>query len=149
MPVATDITQRLREALTEALDTHARIVAITARANGNLIPWEDEGELAPPRNLPRIMYTVVSATDAGGAGDMWECTVQFSAFARTKAIACSLVEVVSRYLTATLLGSITVAPLKVMSRTNRQRRDGGYDPDNKHHREDLDITLLIQQEPPQ
>lgn len=76
--MATDLIQKVREAIVAILDTHASIVAITGRGSENLVSWETLGE-SSPTTVPVLAYLFVVATELASDGDTREVLFQLTA----------------------------------------------------------------------
>jgi hypothetical protein len=76
--VATDIVQKVREAIVTILDTHASIVAITGRANGNIVSWDTLADQSPTE-VPILAYLFVVARKLPADGDTREALFQLTA----------------------------------------------------------------------
>jgi hypothetical protein len=135
--MATDFLQLIRECLVSALDTAPLVVAVTGRANGNLIAWDDEAaEL-----LPIVAYRA-SATPSGGIGDERKVQITFRAVAETEALANELLGAVERSLTYPRLRDAvpSVAAYRLYSEEGRVPAD--YDSEVEAHVGDFDAVLI-------
>lgn len=99
MPLATDLPQRVDEAIVLALDTKPAITAITGRGSANILPWEDEGEAF---TLGLALLDIDTPT-WGGVKDTRRANRQITAFAPSRAQANALLEAVENTLTTTAL----------------------------------------------
>ena len=70
----SEVQQRVAEALVAVLDMLPAIAALTGRASGNVIPFED----GSPPALPGVCYLVYPATQMGTG---WRVPVGFAAVA--------------------------------------------------------------------
>ena len=68
MPLPTDPVQQLSEAIVTVVDTDATIVALTTRANGNIVRWKRRKATA----MPRLAYIVGPTDVAGGLGETYD-----------------------------------------------------------------------------
>lgn len=136
MPPAIDTIQLMREAVVEALDTRPAIVALTGRASGNVVPYKNQDVV----EKPVISYLVVTGQPAGGVGNTWRVTLQFSAIANDDddAMANALLNLVEEYLRPQYLAALSVPVDAYMEA--RQRRGFGED---LVARDDLDITFIV------
>lgn len=75
--MATDVVQRLREAIVAVLGTAASVVAITGNATGNCVAWSALDEA--PR--PVLVYRIVTCQENGESGEGWDARVQITAVA--------------------------------------------------------------------
>lgn len=134
----TDIIQRTTEAMVAALDTNSAIVAITGRANGNVIPFDDFGDAT----LPTIAYMDVTGANAGGIGDTRRVVYQFTAGAKSRSVANALLEAVENGLTPQ---AFTAAGLDAcIDPENRPSRRGkAGDTEEGYFEADVDVTLLV------
>ena len=74
---ATDLEQRIIEAIVAVLDLDAGVQAITGRLTGNILPWQDSEALT----YPVLLYQVPTIDPYGGAGDTRLAEVQLTAVA--------------------------------------------------------------------
>ena len=137
MPVPTDIIQRVREAIVEALDTLAAVTVLTGRASGNVVPYKNREKAAKPV----ITYFVVVAKPIGGVGDTWRVTCQFSVIAEDDddVTANALVNVISQRLTPPVLAGLLVVPLDAYVEDESRRSVG----EDLSARADIDITFIV------
>lgn len=134
----TDIVQRTRNALVAILDTNAAVVAITGRANVNVVPYDDLAEIA----VPILAYLDVTASNAGGIGDTRRVVIQFTAAAASEDVANALLETVENSLTPQ---AFTAAGLDAcIDPENRPMRRGkAGDTEEGYFEADVDVTLLV------
>lgn len=149
MPVPnppTDLLERCAIAVVAVLDSHAQIVAITGRANGNVLPWDVEDET----ELPVIAYRDTIATRGGQApatGDSREVMFLFSVVAATESEVNALLEVIEgghaapKVIWAPALAALN-PPLDGCF-VNPVRRNVGWDSDADGYRKDLEYTLVV------
>ena len=137
--MATDIVQRTAEAIVAILDTNAPVVAITGRANGNIVPFDDLAD-AP---LPIISYIDVTSATAGGIGDTRRVIIQFTVAGNTKAIANALLEAVENAfgLSSNFYAVGLDACLDPGSRPIRRGTPG--DTEEGYFSADMDVTLIV------
>ena len=131
----TDIIQRTAEALVAILDTDAGVVALTGRANGNIVPFDDSAD-AP---LPIISYIDVTGTIAGGIGDTRRVIVQFTVAGGTKAIVNAILEAVENALTTTNFYAVGLDAYM----QNFLRRGTPGDTEEGYFSADMDVTLIV------
>lgn len=86
--------QQVREAVVAILDTHASVVALTGRASGNVVPWDDLGD----GHVPAIAYQFV-ADDFGPIENSRAIQMQFTAVASSETAANELIALVMTLLT--------------------------------------------------
>lgn len=99
MALATDLPQRVDEAIVLALDTKPAITALTGRGSGNIVPWEDES-VAQSTGLA---YLDIDTATWGGTKDTRRANRQITAFADSRSKANALLEAVENNLTTTAL----------------------------------------------
>lgn len=131
----TDLVQRTAEALVAILDTNAGVVAITNRANGNIVPYDDLAD-AP---TPIISYIDVTSAIAGGIGDTRRVIIQFTVAATTKAVANALLEAIENGLTTT---NFYAAGLDAYMQDFLRRGTPG-DTEEGYFSADMDVTLIV------
>jgi hypothetical protein len=131
----TDIVQRTSEAVVAMLDTAPDIVALTSRANGNVIPFDDLADAA----LPVIAYIDVTSAIAGGIGDTRRVILQFTAAGSTKAVVNALLEAVENNLTTT---KFYAAGLDAYMQDFLRRGTPG-DTEEGYFSADMDVTLIV------
>lgn len=95
--MATDLIQKVREAIVAVLDTHSSIVAITGRASGNLVSWETLAD-EEPSGVPVLAYLFVVATKLASDGDTREALFQLTAAAPKESVRHELLGVVESLL---------------------------------------------------
>jgi hypothetical protein len=98
----TDIVERACEAVVAILDTDAGIVALTGRANGNIVAWNALADAA----LPCLAYQFVNSASGWAIGDTRRLRFDVSCHADgndAQAVAHALAERVELALTATAL----------------------------------------------
>lgn len=134
MPLATDLPQRVDEAIVVALDTKPALVALTGRANVNIVPWEDE-TAAPSVGLA---FLDIATANWGGTGDTRRATRQISAFAPSKDKANALLEVVEKELTTPALQA---AGLDAFVEGMIRRGAGGSSEEGTYVRH-MDVTIV-------
>lgn len=149
MPVPnpiTDIVDRAKIAIVAVLDTHPQIVAITGRANGNLIPWDAETET----EQPLVAYRATVATRGGAApatGDSREIMFLFSAVGENESETLALLDVIEGGTDPAqdVVWSVALAALVPPFDgcfVNPVRREVGWDSDADGYRNDLEYTLI-------
>lgn len=140
--MATDIEQRLAEALVAIVDADAGVQGLTGRTVGNLVPWQTAGRIV----YPVLLYQMVQLAETGGAGDTRTALVQVTALAEGNdagSTARALMERVELGVTQPLLAAqgIDAAP------TRRLRRQVSIDPRQDGSRgiarADMDLTLYL------
>lgn len=141
--MATDIVQRCHEAIVAALDTREGICDLTRASEVNLVLWRDHVEqLLTQDRDGLIAYHVIVATQTGQApGEWWRLLVQFTAVARSGAVANALCEQVEQGFTCPVLAALA-APLdaRVVQRT---RQVNAPETDTAVHLATLDVTLVV------
>lgn len=137
---ATDPIERMREGLVAVLDTDAGIVALTGRANGNIVPWQDTVE---PNTDPHIRYAVIAATRSGEQpGEFWRVILQASAFASAGASETgALCEAIQAAATAARFAALA-SPVDVHV-TGLDRRGPFFEATPRLWRSDLDLAFLV------
>ena len=123
--MATDVKQRLREAIVAVLDTHAAVVALTGRASGNIADWNAVDE----QLRPGLLYHIVWLSENGESGEGWDARVQITAIAEgnnADSIVEELLGVVREELDAPamLAAGLDAAPLR-WTRTSGDTDDLG------------------------
>jgi hypothetical protein len=133
--VAADFVQTVREAVIAVLDTQSTIVALTGRANGNVIPFDDLGDVV----VMGIEFMVVSAVMIGGIGDTRRVLLTFTASAPLEADANALLDLVEKKLTCPAMEAAGLdAYPEEFSRTGiAGRASDGTSSAN------LDVTLVV------
>lgn len=88
---ATDIVQKLDEAVVAIVNADATMRTLCGRSTGLIVPWQDIGGLT----LPVVVYQLVTADQTGGLGDTRLITLTFTAWSEgnhAKANANALME---------------------------------------------------------
>lgn len=135
--MASDVVQRVREAIVGILDTKAAIVALTGRANRNVLPFQKLADAT----VPVLAYFVVTANNAGGIGDTRRVVVQFTAAAVSESVANALLEAVENSLTAPAFAALA-APLDAMTESWSRRGEVEVAEDGTFSA-DLDVSLIV------
>lgn len=78
--MATDIGQKLDEAMVAILSADAGIQGLAERSDALVIPWGDFGKA----KLPVILFKRVDLVDEGGLGDTRSASYDFTAVAETR-----------------------------------------------------------------
>lgn len=134
----TDIIQRTSDALVAILDTNAAVVAITGRANVNIVPYDDIADVT----VPILAYLDVTGANAGGIGDTRRVVFQFTAAASSKAIANALLEAVENGLTPQAFTAAGLdACIDPANRPTRRGKPG--DTEEGYFEADVDVTLIV------
>lgn len=135
--MATDLLQRVREAVVGVLDTNADIVALTGRARLNVLPYQKLADAT----VPVLAYFVVTGNNAGGIGDTRRIIVQFTAAAASESVANHLLEAVENHLNAPALAALA-APLDAYAESFDRRGDPEMAEDGSVSA-DLDVSLIV------
>ena len=133
-----DFVQLAREAIVAALDTAPRVVAVTGRADGNLIAWDDESDAA----LPIAAYRITSAAPSGGLNDERKVQVTFRAVALTEAQANELLGAIEHSLTYPRLRDATPSLEAFRLYGEEDRVAADYDSEVEAHVGDFDAVLI-------
>lgn len=140
----TDLLERAKIAVFAVLDANAQIAGVTGRANGNLVAWSVEMNVA----LPVVAYRATVATRGGAStGDTREVMFLFSAAAPTESEANALLEIIEGGIQAPAI--VWVTALAALARPldaifiNPVRREIGWDSDVDGYRNDLEYTLVV------
>lgn len=103
--MATDIKQRLREALVAVLDTAAAIAALTGRASENLVSWNALEEAT----RPVLVYRILSLSENGESGEGWDARVQLTAVAEGNNADATVEELLGAVCTTLTAGALLAA----------------------------------------
>lgn len=144
--MATDIVQKLLEALVAITRADATLQALLDRADKMVVPWQAIEDVT----LPIIFYVPVVAVQHGGSGDTRLVEVQFTAVAQgpnAQGVCNALVERLEQVLTqpALLAQGVDAAPFFPWTRRfvsawgSLITREGG----RALARSDLDATFII------
>ena len=140
--MATDKMQILREAIVEVLDTAAGIVALTGRADENIVSWDNVGEASDAdRAAGIIAYQLVTSKEVAADANPFEVLVQFGAIAEEESIANELIGAIHQVFDAPAFLAL-VPPIDARV-TGRTRRFVPFDADEELARADSDITLRV------
>jgi hypothetical protein len=140
--MATDKMQILREAIVQVLDTAAGIVALTGRADENIVAWDNVGEASDAdRAAGIIAYQLVTSKEVAADANPFEVLVQFGAIAAEESIANELIGAIHLVFDAPAFLAL-VPPIDARV-TGRARRFVPFDADEGLARADSDITLRV------
>ena len=131
--MATDLLQRVKEAIVAILDTAAGIVAITERPDGNIVPWKDLSDAT----LPVLAYFIVTANEIGGIGDTRQVDIQFTASASDDSVVNALLEQVELTFVEPAFAAQNLNAY-VSSRSRQPSPD-----EEDVQRGDLDISIIV------
>lgn len=131
----TDIVQRTSDALVAILDTAPAVVAITGRANVNVVPFDDFADVT----LPALAYIDITSAIAGGIGDTRRVIYQFTAGGSSKDVVNALLEAVENTLTAP---NFYAAGLDAYMQDFLRRGTPG-DTEEGYFSADMDVTLIV------
>lgn len=131
--------QRIREAIVAILDTNAAIVALTSRANGNVVAWSDLADTVKPC----IAYLVVALTKVDGSADQRRAVVQFTAVAEQESTANELIAAVDAALTTLAFAALASPLAAIRLPLEESERSHLFDFDADVERADLDAVLHI------
>jgi hypothetical protein len=135
----TDIVQYAREAIVAALDTAPLVVAVTGRANGNVVAWDTLADDAP---LPIAAYRITSAAPSGGLNDERKIQVTFRAVAETESAANTLLGAIEKSLTYPRLRDAAPALEAYRLYGEEDRVAADYDEDVEACIGDFDAVLI-------
>lgn len=129
--MADDLIQKVREAVTEIVETHPLVIALTGRDQDNIVAFN--ADVDP--DLPVYAYAVVVAVPAGGDGDTRRVRVQITAAADDEDVAQEMLGVAERILSANSFLSLAEPLDAVPVGSSRSGVD-------------LEVTLLVTMQAP-
>lgn len=141
--MANDKLQIVREAIVAVLDTRVEIVALTGRANENIVAWDNIGEVSDAdREAGIIAYQVIPpVTEVSSDQNAMDLTVQFGAIAAEESKANEIISAIHQTFDAPAFLAL-VPPIDAHV-TGRARRPVPFDADEELARADSDITLRV------